>query len=368
MTQSYIIAAKRSAVAPVNGAFAHLEFYDLAAPVIRACLAACDLTPEDVGELIVGNGLGAGGNPARLCALAAGLPDRVAGLSIDRQCASGLDALNLADAMIRSGQADVVIAGGAESYSRRPERARTFADNRPALPYAQACFTPWADRDPDMHVAADALAAELGITRATQDAWAVQSHGRALKARDRMAHEMVVIDGIAQDPFTRVLSAPLCARSRPIVGTITPANASVAADGAAFCVVVSERIAHRLGAPAVQIIGGCTLGGRPDLPGLAPVAAIAKLLNAADITPDQIAVAEIMEAYAAQVIACVTKSGINPEVVNPGGGSLARGHPIGASGAINAVRLYHELSARGGTGIAAIAAAGGIGTALLLRA
>lgn len=368
MTHSYIVAAKRSAVVPLNGAFAHLEFHDIAAPVIRACLVGCGLAPEEVGEVITGNALGAGGNPARLCALAAGLPEQVAGLSIDRQCASGLDALNLADAMIRSGQAEIVLAGGAESYSRRPERARTFADGRPALPYAQARFTPWPDRDPDMHVAADALVTELGITRAAQDAWAVQSHDRALKARARLARELVVIGGIADDPFTRALSPGLCARSRAMVGTITPANTSVAADGAAFCVVVSERIARRLDAPAVRIIGGCTLGGRPDLPGLAPVAAIKALLDRANITPDHLAVAEIMEAYAAQAIACVTKSGLDPEIVNPGGGSLARGHPIGASGAINAVRLYHELVARGGIGIAAIAAAGGIGTALLLRA
>ena len=368
MTQSYIVAAKRSAVVPRHGAFAPLEFFDLAAPVIRACLKDCGLTADEVGEVITGNALGAGGNPARLCALAAGLPEQVAGLSIDRQCASGLDALNLADAMIRAGQAEVVLAGGTESYSRRPERAQTFPDGRAALPYAQARFTPWPDRDPDMHVAANALATDLGITRAAQDAWAVQSHDRALKARQRLARELVTIVGIAEDPFTRALSPGLCARSRAIVGTITPANTSVAADGAAFCVVVSEQIAHRLYASAVKIIGGCTLGGRPDLPGLAPVAAIRALLNRANITPDHLAVAEIMEAYAAQAIACVTESGINPEIVNPGGGSLARGHPIGASGAINAVRLYHELTARGGTGIAAIAAAGGIGTALLLRA
>ncbi|SLN20147.1 Putative acetyl-CoA C-acetyltransferase YhfS [Roseovarius gaetbuli] len=368
MTHSYIVAAKRSAVVPLNGAFAHLEFLDIAAPVIRACLVGCGLAPEKVGEVIVGNALGAGGNPARLCALAAGLPEQVAGLSIDRQCASGLDALNLADAMIRSGQAEIVVVGGAESYSRRPERARTFADGRPALPYAQARFTPWPDRDPDMHVAADALATEHGITRAAQDAWAVQSHDRALKARARLARELVTIGGITKDPFTRALSPGLCARSRAMVGTITPANTSVAADGAAFCVVVSERIARCLDAPAVRIIGGCTLGGCPDLPGLAPVAAIKALLDRANITPDHLTVAEIMEAYAAQAIACVTESGLNPEIVNPGGGSLARGHPIGASGAINAVRLYHELVARGGIGIAAIAAAGGIGTALLLRA
>ncbi|MGY9058109.1 MAG: thiolase family protein, partial [Alphaproteobacteria bacterium] len=118
----------------------------------------------------------------------------------------------------------------------------------------------------------------------------------------------------------------------------------------------------------IEIVAGRTMGGQPDLPGLAPVAAIRKVLGNAGVAVGELAVAEIMEAYAAQAIACVDGAGIDPECVNLGGGSLARGHPIGASGAINAVRLYHELAQCGGDGVAAIAAAGGIGTALLMRA
>jgi acetyl-CoA C-acetyltransferase len=112
VTASFIVAARRSAVVPRGGAFAHLSYFDLAAPVIEACLQTCGLAPDDVDELVAGNALGAGGNPARLMALAAGLPERVAGLSIDRQCCSGLDALNLADSLIRSGRAQLVVAGG----------------------------------------------------------------------------------------------------------------------------------------------------------------------------------------------------------------------------------------------------------------
>lgn len=365
MSGSFIIAARRSAVVPVGGDFAHLQPHELSIPVIQACLGAAGLTVEDVDELIVGNALGAGGNPARLCALAAGLPERVAGLSIDRQCVSGLDSLRLADAMIRSGQADVVVAGGAESYSRRPERAETFADGRAARPYRQARFTPWPERDPDMHRAADALAVALDIPRAAQDAWAVRSHGAARAASHRMIEELVEIAGVAGDAFTRDLSDRLCARAAPIVGSITPANSAVAADGAAFCVVVSARLAQ--GRRAVEIAGGCTLGGRADMPGMAPIAAIGQTLKTAGLCAADLRVAEVMEAYAVQAIACVQGSRIDPEIVNPGGGALARGHPIGASGAINAVRLYHEICAHGGPGIAAIAAAGGLGTALLLR-
>ena len=363
-----MVAAKRSAVAPINGALLQLQYYELAAPVIRACLNSCGLSGNQVGELIVGNALGAGGNPARLCALAAGLPEGVAGLSIDRQCCSGLDALVLADALIRSGQFDVVLAGGAESYSRRPARAHRFADGSLPRPYDQAQFTPWPDRNPDMHAAANALAIKLHIDRATQDRCAIRSHTLALNARAKMDAEIVAINGVALDTFTRELSVGVCNRAMPIVGDITPANTSVAADGAAFCVVVADHVAKQLDVPCIEIVAGCTLGGQPDLPGLAPVAAIRKVLGDAGVAVDKITVAEIMEAYAAQAIACIDGSGIDPECVNLGGGSLARGHPIGASGAINAVRLYHELARCRGHGLAAIAAAGGIGTALLMRA
>lgn len=362
MTAVNVIAAARTAVVARGGAFSTLEIHDLAAPVIRHLLATTGLEPAQIDEVILANGLGAGGNPARLAALAAGLPETVAGLSIDRQCCGGLDALVLAQAMIASGQADVVIAGGAESYSRRPMRLRTFADGRAPEPYDRPPFSPFPTRDPEMAAAADTL----GIAKEAQDIWAVESHRKARASRDSLRQEIVPLDGVDHDPFTRALSLGLCARAGRISGTITQANTSVAADAAAFCLIVSDRVA-RQASGAVELLGGVTLGGAPELPGLAPVAAIARLLNRAGLRPEDLTVAEIMEAYAAQAIACVHGARLDPAIVNLGGGSLARGHPIGASGAVNAVRLYHELQQRGGTGLAAIAAAGGLGTAVLMR-
>ncbi|MFN3282058.1 MAG: thiolase family protein, partial [Tabrizicola sp.] len=143
-----LIAARRTAVVPRGGAFARLRIEDLAAPVLRACLADAGIGPEEVDEVILSNALGAGGNPARRAALAAGLPERVAGLSIDRQCAGGLDAILLARALVDSGAAEVVLAGGVESYSRRPLRLATDPDGGPPVPYDEAPFTPWPDRDP----------------------------------------------------------------------------------------------------------------------------------------------------------------------------------------------------------------------------
>ncbi|MCA3440586.1 MAG: thiolase family protein [Rhodobacter sp.] len=362
---AFVTAAFRTPVMPRGGAFAGLSLQELAAPLVTACLTEAGVAPDEVADLILSNALGAGGNPARVVALAAGLPQRVAGLTIDRQCAGGLDALLLAQALIEAGQAEAVLAGGVESYSRRPIRLRTDPGGGPAVPYDQPPFTPWPDRDPDMAEAAARLARSLGIGRDRQDAWALRSHAAALAAAGRMQGEIVPLLGINSDGFTRHLTVAVAARAPVISGTITAANAAVAADGAALCLVLSDRLARR-SKRALRILGGVTLGGRPEEPGLAPVAAIVRVLDRAGIRAADLSLAEVMEAYAVQAIACVEGAGLDPDLVNGGGGALARGHPIGASGAILAVRLFHDL--RAGTGLAAIAAAGGLGTALLLGA
>ncbi len=362
---AFVVAAFRTPVIPRGGAFAGMSLQDLAAPLVTACLTRAGVAADEVADIILSNALGAGGNPARVVALAAALPQRVAGLTIDRQCAGGLDALLLAQAMVVSGQAEAVLAGGVESYSRRPIRLRTDPGGGPAVPYDQPPFTPWPDRDPDMAQAAADLARSLGIGRDRQDAWALRSHAAALAAARRMQDEIVPLAGISADGFPRHLTPAVAARARVISGTITAANTAVAADGAALCLVVSERMARR-SKRALRILGGVTLGGPPEEPGLAPVAAIVRVLGRAGLRAADLSVAEVMEAYAAQAIACVEGAGLDPARVNGGGGALARGHPIGASGAILAVRLFHDL--RAGTGLAAIAAAGGLGTALLLGA
>ncbi len=358
---SWIVAARRTAVVPAGGAFRRLLVNELAAPVIGACLVDAGLRPQDVDEVILANALGAGGNPARLAALAAGLPERVAGLSIDRQCAGGLDAILLARALVDSGAARIVVAGGAESASRRPIRMATDPDGGPAVAYDRPPFSPFSDRDPGMHEAAASLAQRLGISRDRMDAWAVESHAKALKHQKDMAVEIVALTGVLQDAFSRSLTMALAARARAIVWDITAANAAVSADAAGF-VVVSDR---PLGPNPLQILAGATLGSAPEEPGTAPLPAMAQVLREAGLSAIDLQMAEVMEAYAAQVIACVEAAGLDPAIVNMVGGALARGHPIGASGAILAVRLFHGLVA--GYGMAAIAAAGGIGTALLVR-
>lgn len=210
-----------------------------------------------------------------------------------------------------------------------------------------------------MLAAAAGLAQRLGITRDVQDLWAEASHRKALAAP--VTGEIVTIGGVDRDEFSRVLSPELMRRVKGLAGSVTVANAAVAADGAAFVLVVSDRVARGRG---LRIVGGVTLGGDPAEPGLAPVAAIAAVLAKRGISAKDLQVIEVMEAYAAQAIACVQGAGLDAGRVNLSGGALARGHPIGASGAILAVRLFYEL--KQGVGLAAIAAAGGIGTALLV--
>ncbi len=366
MTRSVIVAARRSPVAPRGGALSRLEMHELARPVLETLLRDATIHPDEVGEIVVSNALGAGGNPARVIALAAGWPDRVGGLSIDRQCAGGLDAILLADAMIRAGQHEIVVAGGVESYSRRPLRYRTHPDGRAPEQYEQARFTPWADRDPDMAVAADALGRREGIRRDEQDLWAIASHAKALAAPPPLP-ELVTVAGLDHDPFSRALTPAHCRRAPKVCGDITAANMAVAADGAAFVLMASERLVREKALRGVQILGGCTLGGSPDMPGLAPVNAINRTLQAANLRPADLQHAEIMEAFAVQAIACQRGAGLSPHLVNPQGGALARGHPVGASGTILATRLFHALHEVPGHGLAAIASAGGLGTALLLQ-
>ena len=368
VTESYIIAGARTPVAPRNGKLGNVNIYTMGEATASACLVKAGIAPSKVDELIVGNVLGPGGNPGRVISLQLGLPETVPGLTIDRQCASGLDAILLAKSLIASQAAEVVLAGGVESYSLRPKTFLRKNGKFEKDPIDQAPFTPWANKDPVMVKAANDLAHGFGLTRDEQDRWAVHSHQKARDGQERLDGEIIFMDGIPRgDQFTRKLTIETCRKSPPIYGTITAANTSVAADGAAFVLVVSEKIANVLGRPKVRIGSGLTIGSDPMMPGLATVPAVREVLAMEGLSKDSIIYFEIMEAFSAQVLACIKELDLDPERVNVGGGSLARGHPIGASGTILAVRLFHELVMNGGFGLASIPSAGGIGTAIIFE-
>ena len=374
MSAAYIIAGRRTAVALRNGAFAEIEPADLGAAVICCALEDANLRVDQVDEVILGNALYGGGNPARVAALAAGLPESVSAMTVDTQCCGGLDAIALAAARVRSGSADIVIAGGLESYSRAPIRQRRPKHRgEEAESYDRPPFTPWAERDPDMIDSAAALAARLKIPRTQQEEYAVESHRRTGKDT-AVEGELVEFNGLARDEFTRSLSLAVCRRLKPLSGEneygVTAATTAVEADAAAVVLVASERVRESVIGNSVLIRGEVSRGDDPTCPALAPIAAVQDLLDRFGLSSADIARTEMMEAFAVQALACIKGIGLAPDSVNQRGGALAWGHPIGASGAILAVRLFHDLqrAAPGELGLAAIAAAGGLGSAMLLEA
>lgn len=381
-TPALIASWARSAVAPLGGAFHTLAAHDIAAPVLQALLQRASLPPAHVDAVVLGNALGAGGNPARMVALAAGLPDRCAAFSIDTQCCAGLDAVAMAVGLLASGQAEVVVAGGAEAWSRAPIRQHRplHADAAP-VPFDRPAFAPDPRRDPDLLQAAADYAAAHGISRQQQDLYACESHARAVQHRDLLAAEIVPVLGLAHDAYPRhlrpagVTRLPVQAQAiteRGATCAVSTLAVSTRADGAALVLLVTPQAAQRLGikAPA-KWLASVSVGVDPAMPLLAAEAATRTLLRRAGVAQArQLHSIELHDAFAVQGLAYCQALGLETTQINRLGGGVARGHPIGASGAIALVRVLADLQRQataGALGLASVAGAGGIGAAALVR-
>ena len=369
-----LIAARRTPIGTAGRSLAALTAADLAAPVIRAL--ADELEPAaraDLRDVVLGNCMGPGGDVARVAALQAGLPVSVPGLTVDRQCGSGLAAVVLAVSMLRA-EPGVVLAGGVESASTAPWRFWPPADGGEPTRYERAPFAPANLGDPDMGQAADLLAREHGIPRRAQDEYAARSHARAVATQVAGGFdvEIVPVAGVTTDDRPRPgLSVERLARLRPAFlsdGTVTAGNSCGINDGAALVTAVDAGTHRRLGVPGLRVLATATAGVAPDRPGLGIVPATQLALDRAGLTLDDVDVIEFNEAFAGQVLACCAALGLDPERVCPEGGALALGHPWGASGAVLAVRLFTQLTGRpGGYGLAAIAVGGGQGVAMVVQ-
>ncbi|MFB6439715.1 thiolase family protein [Streptomyces sp. NPDC056411] len=392
-----VVAARRTPIGRAGGALAGVEASLLVAQVIRDVVADARVAAGQIEEVIVGNAAGGGGNLARLAALEAGLPTEVPGVTVDRQCGSGLEAVVLACRLVAAGAGEVYLAGGGESVSTAPWRVRRPA--RPgALPefYARARFAPEAVGDPDMGVAAENVAARYGITRRRQDEFALRSHRRAVRAQQegRFTAELSTVS-TAQGPVTadecprpdtslEALSALRPLFAAPGAGTVTAGNSCPLNDGAAMVVVTSRSVARALGHERVLgFLDAASAGVDPNLLGTGPVASTRRLLarrpdlggDPAHRGPDAPAAVdrvEFNEAFAAQVLASLDALGIPDERVNLDGGALALGHPFGASGAILVTRLFSQLvrapspdAPLGARGLAMLGIAGGLGLTAL---
>ncbi|WP_068408686.1 thiolase family protein [Labrenzia sp. OB1] len=377
-----IAAARRTAIAPRGGALSRFQADELAAPVLARLVADGGLAAGQVDHVILGNALYGGGNPARLAALRAGLPPSVPALTVDTQCCSGLDAILLAVRMIETGAADCILAGGAESFSRAPVRM-----HRPQRPevrpvaYARPAFAPPPFEDPDLADAAARLAEERGVTRNAQAKFAMHSHAKAAEATEILRRRLVRVGetGPDLDTFTRALSLRTAMRAPVLTGTcdtgLSAATIACEADGAAAVLLMAED--HRVddGRPALRITGGLSSGGDPATPALAPIGVAETLLARLGVGPEDFSAIELMEAYAVQAMVTADTLKLDPQRLNPLGGALARGHPVGASGAVLAVQLFEKLLRCGSRpeiarfrGMALIAAAGGLASGLVVEA
>ena len=368
-----VVAAARTPIGTAGHSLAGVPVQQLGAAVLTALVDRLGPAGDEVDDVVLGNCMGPGGNLARLAALEAGLPDHVPGLTVDRQCASGLAAIDLAAQLVRGG-ARTVLAGGAESASTAPWRSWPPVDGGEPVRYERAPFAP-ADVDLDMGVANDLLASEAGVSRVRQDAYAARSHARAVAARESGAFdaEVVAVGGVVRDDRPRAgLTPDRLARLRPAFvpgGTVTAGNSCGISDGAAAVAVTSAATQQRLGLPGLRILSTATAGVGPARPGRGLVPAVRLALERAGVGLDEIDAVELNEAFAGQVLACCDELGLDPGRVCPEGGALALGHPWGASGAVLVVRLFSRLVTRrqGRLGLAAVAAGGGLGVAMVVE-
>ncbi|MGW0985863.1 thiolase family protein [Streptomyces sp. NPDC002486] len=393
MRSVHFAAARRTPIGKLRGSLSSVRPDDLAATVVRALVTGVPaLDPARIDDVYWGAANQAGEdnrNVARMAALLAGLPDSVPGATVNRLCASGLEAVTTAARTIAAGEADVVIAGGSESMSRAP-----FVLPRPdeALPHRMETADTrlgWRLVNPAMRElygllamgeTAEEVAARYGIPRERQDDFALRSHQRAALARKNghFDDELLPVerpDGVVVDTDECVredTSYEKLSRLKPVFregGTVTAGNASPMNDGAAGLLLVSEEALNELGLESLgRYVGGASAGVHPDVMGIGPVPATRKVLNRAGWSVDDLEEAEFNEAFAAQALACVDQLGIDPELVNPSGGAIALGHPLGCSGARILTTLLHRMRRTGaGRGLATMCVGVGQGSAVLVE-
>jgi len=380
---SYIVAARRTALGRPGGLHKCRRIESLTAPVVQAALQDAHLEASAVDEIILGNTT-AGDNPARIVGLAAGLSDSVPALTVDRQCASGLDAILLGMRAVARGEANVVVAGGAESLSTAPWRVA-----RPRSLFQTPRFMGLEPEDggsaeaPHSVVASEELARRLGITRDRQDSYALHSHLKAEQAASerRFVGEIVPLrmaGAEARDEGANVSDIDELAALAPLLppdGTHTTGNTSLLYDAAAVVVIVSAQVYAELGAPrALKLMASSMQGVGADEEARAPVAALEKLLQHVNggFSRKHLGLVEMSETSAAQALALRDAFDLDDEL-SPDGGALARGHPLAASSAVSVVRLFTRMArarqnGRVQFGAVTQGAIGGLGVAALFEA
>jgi acetyl-CoA acyltransferase len=369
MVDAVIVSAVRTAVgkAPA-GALRSTRPDELAAAVMKEALRrAPGISPSDVEDVILGCAMPEaeqGLNVARIASLRAGIPVEASAVTVNRFCASGLQAVAFAADRIRTGSATVVLAGGTESMSLVPMGGNKVAPN-PAL----------VDSYPDVYLSTGLVAEnhvrDYGISRAEQDAFALRSHQRAVAAIDegKFRDEIVAIGGFDIDEGPRRdTSLDALAKLRPafhVSGTVTAGNSSQMSDGASAVLVASSEFARERGLkPLARLVGFATAGVAPERFGIGPVPAIRKVLKHTGLSLGDIDLIELNEAFAAQVLACLRELPMDEEKLNVNGGAIALGHPLGCTGAKLTTSILYEMTRRNARyGLVSMCVGGGMGAA-----
>lgn len=379
MQEAVIIEAKRTPIGRYGGMLKHLEPEDLLKPLILDLIALHPMIKDHIQDVIIGNTVGNGGNIARKSLLHAGLSHQIAGMTIDRQCGSGLEAINIACRMIQSHAGDIYLAGGVESTSRAPwkiQKPQSLYENTPPEIYDRAPFTPKSLSDPSMLEAAENVASVYQVSRERQDAYAARSHSAYFNHYDAIQREIVPIKVNGQmitrdeSPKTNLTKQRL-ARLKPLFnnGSVTVGNACPKSDGASLALIMSKTKAQALGLfPKLKFKDAEVAGVDPRLLGIGPVPATERLLQRQNLSPSDIDYVALNEAFSSQVLASMDLIGFDLKQVNPFGGALAEGHPYGASGANLVARLV-TLNAYcpGNQMVATIGIGGGMGISTLFE-
>ncbi|HEX4789587.1 MAG TPA: thiolase family protein [Actinospica sp.] len=393
MEPVYIAAARRTPIGKLRGALSGVRPDDLAAEVIRDLVSGLpELDPAEIDDVYWGNANGAGEenrNVARMAVLLAGLPETVPGASLNRLCASGMEAFTVAARTIAAGEADILLAGGVESMSRAPfvvPRPEDALPNRMEMADTRLGWRLVNPRMKELHgllamgETAEEVATRYEVSRERQDAFALRSHRLAAAAWEAGHFDAEVLP--ITTPAGAVVERDECIRPdtsleklgglRPVFrkgGSVTAGNSSPMNDGAAGLVLASEAGLARLGVePLARYVAGASAGVHPDVMGVGPIPAVGRVLARSGWKLEDVRSAELNEAFAAQALAVVDGIGIDPELVNPSGGAIALGHPLGCSGARIVTTLVHRMRREGlRRGLAAMCVGVGQGTAVLIE-
>ena len=392
MQDAVIVSGARTAVGRFGGAFKDVSAPELGAAAIRAALERANLAPDQVDEVVMGNALQAteAGYAARLSSIRAGIPEAVPTIAVNRQCSSGLEAINMAAQLVRTGEVDIAIAGGTENMSQSPflldYKARFDglrmgnAEMVDGLIEGLGCPV----NRYHMGVTAENVAERFGVSREDQDEMAFNSHMRAVSAiKDGRFESQITTVNVPQrraDPIAVAVdegpredtTIERLAQLRPVFkrdGSVTAGNASSINDGAAAVVIMSAEKATELGlTPRLRWHTRGVAGVDPAIMGIGPVPAVRKALDKSGMTVDDIDLIELNEAFAAQALYCVRELGLDTDKTNVNGSGISLGHPVGATGAIMTVKLMEEIALRDQhLGLVTMCVGGGQGVATIFE-